>query len=327
MTQERNLNLDFIKILAMVFVIGMHSIANYSIDGININRFFKYTLCGSGIPLFFTVSGYLLLGRKKSDMHYSAKKIWGIIKFVFIVCWIYWLFMLVISHEPHWDKLYKDPLGAFLMGGTFWHFWYFGAMIIIYFVYPFINKIYNENPKTFILLFLFIILFCCLIHIINIILPDTFEKKIPQSLRLWNWLMYFCLGGYIKKNKKKIKWVFVLASALLYLVQIILVKQINPLMFNANYNYCSIITLLNVFCIFQAINSINTQNISSGIKQLSPLFLPVYTIHTGFIYASPSIKLWFAPIAPVYWLLITIVSVFVSWLIMQTKVGKLIFKI
>ena len=116
MAQERNLNLDFIKILAMVFVIGMHSIANYSIDGININRFFKYTLCGSGIPLFFTVSGYLLLGRKKSDMHYSAKKIWGIIKFVFIVCWIYWLFMLVISHEPHWDKLYKDPLGAFLMG-------------------------------------------------------------------------------------------------------------------------------------------------------------------------------------------------------------------
>lgn len=327
MAQERNLNLDFIKILAMVFVIGMHSIAAYNIFGVNINKLFKYTICASGIPLFFAVSGYLLLGRKKADWHYSFKKIWGIIKFVFVICWIFWLFRFLFTGVPLWDKLYKDPLGAFLMGGTFWHFWYFGAMIILYFIYPLVNKIYNDKPKLFNYILLSIIVICALIHIFNIILPDTLEKKTPQPFRIWNWLMYFCLGGYIKRNNKKIKWTITLLTTLFYLTQIIIVWQLNPIMFNAIYNYCSIITLLNVYCIFQTLNSIDTNKIASEIKTLSPLFLPVYTIHTGFIYASPSIKLWFAPISPIYWMLITIISIGVSWLIMQTKVGKLIFKI
>ena len=327
MTKERNLNLDLIKILAMVFVIGMHSIANYTINGIDINRFYKYTFFGSGIPLFFAVSGFLLLGRKNIDWHYSVKKIWGIIKFVFIVCWIFWLFRFLFTGIPLWDKLYKDPLGAFLMGGTFWQFWYFGAMVLIYFLYPFINKVYIEKQQIFIRLFVCIVIVCAIIHIINIITPGTFEKKFPQSLRIWNWLMYFCLGGYIKMNPQKTSWKWVILFTLVYCAQIIVVRLINPAMFKADYNYASLLTLLNVYCLFQALNAVDTQKISTKIKFLSPLFLPVYTIHTGFIYACPSLKLWFAPVAPVYWLLITIVSVFVSWLIMQTKIGKMIFKI
>ncbi len=327
MTKERNLNLDLIKIIAMVFVIGMHSIANYNILDININRFYKYTICGSGIPLFFAVSGYLLLGRNNIDWHYSVKKIWGIIKFVFIICWSFWIFRSLFTGIPLWDKLYKDPFGAFLMGGTFWHFWYFGAMCLIYLIYPLVNKVYNENEKLFNTLFICLIAFCSIVYVLNIIIPGTFERKIPQSLRIWNWLLYFSLGGFIKKNNKIIKWKLVLLSSLLYLLQIILVKQMNPSMFNADNNYCSVITLFNVFCIFQALNSLDTHKVSKGIGTLSPLFLPVYTIHTGFIYANPSLKLWFAPFAPVYWLLITIISIGVSWMIMQTKVGKLVFKI
>lgn len=311
----------------MVFVIGMHSIANYYIGGININRFLKYTLCGSGIPLFFTVSGYLLLGRNNIDWHYSVKKIGGIVKFVFTICWIFWLLRFLFTGIPLWDKLYKDPLGAFLMGGTFWQFWYFGAMCLIYMVYPLINKIYNENEKLFNTIFICLIVICSIIYVLNIITPGTIEKKIPQPLRLWNWLLYFFLGGYVKKNSKNMKWTMVFFSSLLYLIHIILAKHINPSMFNAHYNYCSLLTLFNVYCIFQAFNSINTNSISTGINLLSPLFLPVYTIHTGFIYAAPNIKLWFAPIAPIYWLLITIISIGVSWMIMQTKVGKLVFKI
>ena len=327
MAQERNLNLDFIKIIAMVSVIGMHSIANYTFFGININILYKYTLCGSGIPLFFAVSGYLLLGRNNNDWHYSVKKIWGIVKFVFTICWIFWLLRFLFTGIPLWDKLYKDPLGAFLMGGTFWHFWYFGAMCLIYILYPVINKIYIDNPKKFVHIFILFVVICAIVYINNIITPKSFEAKIPQPFRIWNWLMYFFLGGYIKMNPKDIHWKWVILLALSYCAQLIIVKQINPSMLKADYNYASTLTLLYVYCIFLVLNSINTQTISKGIKTLSPLFLPVYTIHTGFIYAAPNIKLWFAPIAPIYWMLITLISIGVSWLIMQTKVGKLIFKI
>lgn len=325
MTQERNLNIDLIKIIAMVFVIGLHSIAKYTIDGFNINYYYKHAICGTAIPLFFIVSGYLLLGRKNIEWNYSLKKIWGIVRFVFVVCWIYWAGRFLLTGEPLWDKLYKDPLGAFLMGGTFWHFWYFGAMNVIYFVYPWINNIYNEKPKLFNLIFIGIILTCSVIYIFNIITPGTLEKRIPQSLRLWNWFMYFCLGGFIKKNTKKIRWKWVIFMAIIYGLQLLGAQHINRTMFMADYNYASPITILYTYCLFQALNSINTDRISSYIKLLSPLFLPVYTIHIGLIY--PPLKIWMAPVGFLYWILTTVLSVAVSWIIMQTKIGKWVFRI
>lgn len=327
MVQERNINLDFIKILAMVFVVGLHTGTTFFIRGININRYYILTICGTAIPLFFSVSGYLLLGRSNIDWHYSIKKIWGVVRFVFVVCWIYWLIMLIITQELHWDKLYKDPLGAFLMGGAFWQFWYFGAMCLIYILYPFLNKLYNEKPKRFARLFLFIIVFCSIIYILNIINPGVFEKKMPPSLRIWNWLMYFCLGGIIKRHSKKIGWKWVLLLAIAYCVQLAIVELINPKMFKSDYNFASPITLIYIYCLFQALNLLNVQKISNSIKCLSPLFLPVYTLHPFFIYNTQEFRFTFHAGYPIYWMIITVVSVAVSWLIMQTKVGKWVFRI
>lgn len=327
MAQERNLSLDFIKIIAMVFVVGLHTGTTFSIGNININRYYILTICGTAIPLFFTVSGYLLLGRKNINLRYSAKKIWGIVRFVFVVCWIYWLIMLIITQEPYWDKLYKDPLGAFIMGGTFWQFWYFGAMCFIYILYPFINKLYINKNKLFNLFFILLIFVCAIVYLLNLYLPGVFEKKMPPSFRIWDWLMYFCLGGIIKVNEKKIgwKWVFILAIA--YCIQLIIVSSVNPKMFKSDYNYASPLTLLYIYCIFQALNHLDVQKISKSITFLSTLFLPVYTIHPFFIYNTQEFRHTFHAGYPIYWMLITIASVAVSWLIMQTKVGKWVFRI
>ena len=323
MTQERNLNLDFIKIIAMIFVVGLHSQTKWFIGNININWYYIYTICGTAIPLFFTVSGYLLLGRKNIDWNYSIKKIWGIVRFVFVVCWIYWLIMLIITQEPHWDKLYKDPLGAFLMGGAFWQFWYFGSMNIIYILYPILNKLYYEKYNLFALLFVCLIITCAAIHVINIITPGTLEAKIPQSLRIWNWLMYFCLGGMIKKHEKNIEWKWVFLLAFAYGIQLFIVSSIDSKMLKSDYNFASPLTLIYIYCLFQALNHLNVQKISNGIKFLSPLFLPVYTIHP---YITP-IRAHFRSIYPVYWLIITAITIAISWVIMQTKIGKWVFRI
>lgn len=327
MNQQRNLNLDLIKIVAMVLVVGIHTGTTFYIGNINVNRYYILTICGTAIPLFFTVSGYLLLGRNNIDWHYSLKKIWGITSFVFLVCWIYWFIMLIITQNPQWDKLYKDPLGAFIMGGTFWQFWYFGAMNIIYFLYPLLNYIYNDKQKLFLQLFIVIVVICAIIHIINIITPGTLEKKIPQSLRIWNWLMYFCLGGIIKAKPRKIGWKWVSILAIAYTIQLAIASHINPPMLKSDYNYASPLTLLYISCLFQALNHLNVQKINNSIKWLSPLFLPVYTIHPFFIYNTQEFRHTFHAGYPIYWMLITIASIAVSWVIMQTKTGKWVFKI
>lgn len=209
------------------------------------------------------------------------------------------------------------------MGGAFWQFWYFGAMCLIYMLYPFLNNIYIEKQKTFIHLFIFIIIICTTVLIINTITPGTFEKKIPQPFRIWNWLMYFCLGGYIKMNPKAFHWKWVLLLAFVYCAQLFVVKYFNPAMFKADYNYASLLTLLYVYCLFQVLNRLDVHKIDGGIKQLAPLFLPVYTIHP---FITP-IRAHFQSIYPVYWLIITVITVAISWIIMQTKIGKWVFRI
>lgn len=53
--KTHNCNLDLIKCLACLGVVGLHSIGmvNYTI----------YYLCGISVPLFFMVNGYLMFSR------------------------------------------------------------------------------------------------------------------------------------------------------------------------------------------------------------------------------------------------------------------------
>jgi surface polysaccharide O-acyltransferase-like enzyme len=328
-TQTRNLNLDLIKIIAMFFVVGLHTGTSFIVNGVDVNNYYRITICGTAIPLFFTVSGYLLLGRPNVNWHYSIKKIWGIVRFVFVVCWIHWLIMFAITQEPHFDKLYKDPLGAFLMGGAFWQFWYFGAMCILYLLYPLLNKVYCERPKLFNSFLGVLVVICSMVYVMNVYTPGTFEEKIPQSLRIWNWLMYFCLGGLIKKYCKAINtiWFWVAILAILYCVQLVWASSGNPIMLKSDYNFSSPITLLYIAVFFISLNKLNTDKMSKGIQMLSPLFLPVYTLHPFFIYPTQDFRHSFHATYPIYWALITIATVVTSYLIMKTRVGKWVFRI
>ena len=183
--------------------------------------------------------------------------------------------------------------------------------------------LYSEKYNIFALLFVCLIITCAAIHVINIITPGTLEAKIPQSLRIWNWLMYFCLGGMIKKHEKNIEWKWVFLLAFAYGIQLFIVSSIDSKMLKSDYNFASPLTLIYIYCLFQALNHLNVQKISNGIKFLSPLFLPVYTIHP---YITP-IRAHFRSIYPVYWLIITAITIAISWVIMQTKIGKWVFRI
>jgi surface polysaccharide O-acyltransferase-like enzyme len=328
-TQTRNLNLDFIKIVAMFFVVGLHTGTSFIVNGVDVNSYYRITICGTAIPLFFTVSGYLLLGRPNVDWHYSIKKIWGIVRFVFVVCWIHWLIMFASTQEPHFEKLYKDPLASFLQGGTFWQYWYFGAMCILYLLYPLLNRVYCERPKLFYSFLCVLAAVCCVVFLMNVYKQGSFEVRIPQSLRIWNWLMYFSLGGLIKKhcNTFTTKWFLVAILAILYCVQLAWARSMNPIMFQADYFFSSPLTLLYIAVSFITMNQLNTDKISKGIQMLSPLFLPVYTLHPFFIYPTQAFRQTFHATYPIYWALITIATVVTSYLIMKTMIGKWVFRI
>ena len=75
MVQQRNLSIDFIKTIAMLGVICLHTTYQYIQPGTFGLADVLYESAVISIPLFFMVSGYLLLGRENLSYKYSLNKI------------------------------------------------------------------------------------------------------------------------------------------------------------------------------------------------------------------------------------------------------------
>lgn len=73
----RNSSIDLIKTVAMLGVIALHTTHNYLGDSFNVSNV-MYETGVISIPLFFMVSGYLLLGRNNVNYRYVSHKIFGI---------------------------------------------------------------------------------------------------------------------------------------------------------------------------------------------------------------------------------------------------------
>lgn len=192
--KERNQSIDLIKIVAMMGVMALHTCIGRTdeIPGFVLSRTF-----GLSIPLLFMVSGYLMQGRSV-DWQYSARKIVGILRFTFIICFAYWL-IHSLRHGVDLMGFIKLWIGSFVQRGQFGMFWYFGSMMLLYLVLPFYNRMEQRNSY-----FLPKMIICLLGIVFCFFMADytnDFEKNfIPQSLRLWYWLLFFSIGQLLRKR-------------------------------------------------------------------------------------------------------------------------------
>ncbi len=144
----RNQSIDLIKIVAMSMVVCLHATYRFmKIDSSGMT-FTLYNLGVVAIPLFFMASGYLLIGRPNASFSYVFKKIIRILRFVTVLVGIWWIIHCV-RHDVSLYVLIRNYIGAFIQVGSFSVFWYFGAMIILYMLYPVINRAYQSKNKYY----------------------------------------------------------------------------------------------------------------------------------------------------------------------------------
>lgn len=200
---QRLLSIDLIKIVAMCAVMCLHT--QYAFSEESTLAHFLYVSAVVAIPLFFTTSGYLMLGRKDISYAYVFRKIYGILRFVTIIT-IGWYLIFGIRHG---ESFLWTTVGSLLQGGSMSVFWYLGAMIIIYALLPFLNRLYNVCYKRFIILTITLFVVASVIFILNFSNDIHLEQNTIQTFRLWNWLMYFCLGGIFKRWHVSVNWYIV----------------------------------------------------------------------------------------------------------------------
>lgn len=194
--QVRNQSIDLVKIIAMMGVMALHTCLGKTneLPGFLLSRTF-----GLSMPLFFMVSGYLMQGRCV-DWRYSVQKIWGIIRFTFIICFSYWI-VHSFRHGADMILFVKIWLGSFIQRGPFGIFWYFGSMILLYLLLPYYNKKEMSTvlfyPKT--IAFLLGVVFCTFMADYIFDIEKTY---VPQTFRLWYWLLYFTFGQLLRRQNR-----------------------------------------------------------------------------------------------------------------------------
>jgi surface polysaccharide O-acyltransferase-like enzyme len=192
MATGRNQSIDLVKIIAMLGVMTLHTALIFDSET-NPISLLLFSFSGISMPLFFMVSGYLMIGREVT-YEYIIRKILKICRFVFLITFIYELFGS-LGDGFSLIHLLKSFVLSFLQMGGVVVFWYFGAMIILYLLLPLINRLYKNMRLGFAITFAFFLIIST-IHSLN--LTIDFEQHIPQTLRVWNWIFYFTLGGLIR---------------------------------------------------------------------------------------------------------------------------------
>lgn len=319
---QRLLSLDFIKLFAMFGVICLHTEMNFYENPL---AQFLYMTVVVSIPLFFMVSGYLLYGKQKVNYRYSVSKVVGILRFVAIMTIFFWL----LTGMRHGVSFWYFTAGSLIQKGNLGIYWYFGAMIILYALLPMMHSVYEKQPKVFLVGTITLGVISNCIFLTNFCGYEIEENTI-QTFRLWNWIFYFNLGGALRRYSVKSNLALVL---ILFAFNYLFQYEITPLMPTkyCEYFYCSLpVMLLSLFFFAYAVKIDESKLwfVCGGGK----LFLPCYTLHIfiigktmgefeQYIYSINSYT------APLYWILVAMLTVFVSWLIMKLPYMDKVFRI
>lgn len=318
---HRNPNIDMVKLVAMMCVVGLHAFM-WGGDGVSMGL---YATSVIAIPLFFIVSGYLLLGKNNVSNMYSFKKILSIWRYIFftVVSYQMALSLGIMGLSNIRDGLVigvLHSLNSVVQRGNFGVYWYFGTMMIIYMMYPFLVKL-NNNRRVFLYCIGLLATVLMVVFLLNIMYG--FEKRIPQPLRLWNWLFYFMLGGglkwmdYTRVNVKKLI-IILIASYLGYILPYLgmYFKGCLHTPYCEYWYSCPAVILyaLSVFIVVMKLDLNRMPMLSRMVFVLTPVFLPVYSYHIFFIQFNRN---WFES-GP---------TLFVSTLVMSIIFGKILMSI
>lgn len=325
---SRNYNLDLIKILACVAVVGLHTLQK---DLSAINQSIYY-ICGFAVPAFLMTTGYILLNRSTVSVKYSCKKIKRIIKVVLL--WSLYISIVSVvvkaitselSQQSFW-VFPKTFLGSLVQRGILWQFWYLGALIILYLLYPVLVR-YKEH-----LIYVWIVSAAIglVIQIVSYVIGTPLQSYIIQTFRIWTWIQYFVLGGLIGNHKSKTNVVKRRDVIICFILTILIVVYQNfmgnTFLHNtyAEYFYDSMLTIMWLVSIFNLGLRIElSHSVKSIIQYIAPLTMGIYIVHPLVMrIMQPFVEIETFGMSCLFFLVILMTSAFLVWLMKQIPFAK-----
>ena len=219
--KKRLVQLDILRCMATCLVVLLHVISPYLNDSAHYGeRLWTVCnllsfLCQAGVPLFFMLSGCLLLedeGTLNCTQFYKKRLRRLLLPFL---CWqvLYYIEgCLADGAAPSLLQFVRD----LAFRGSKYHLWFFYQIMAIYLLLPFLKRITDAIGRRQLLWLIFIIILpTTLLRFINVVQSVVWIS--PFSALMENYIAFFLLGLYLRRYPpgRPVRW-GVCAAALVF---------------------------------------------------------------------------------------------------------------
>lgn len=187
---KRESNIELLRILSMVMIIAhhiaVHSGFSFSTEHVTLNRLWVQWLSLGGkigVNVFVLISGYFLILSHEIKINKFLKLLLQILTYS---VGIYFIF-IILGLEPFGIKTFIKNL----LPITFSKWWFASVYVLLYLLYPYINKLLTSLSKIQYQRLLILLLICwCII-------PTVFTRSWQLNNLLW-FIFLYSVAGYIR---------------------------------------------------------------------------------------------------------------------------------
>ena len=271
----RNSNIEILRILCMLFIIGGHVIMNYKNDELGTLEYYISNILRSffivAVNCYVIISGYF-------SIKLNIKKLLKMSMQISFYSIVIYLIMVLIN--VHVVDVKRDLLMLFPIITK--RYWYITTYFVLCIISPVLNILIERlSKKQFkVMLIVGFIIFYCLPTICYVINAPTVTAD--SGYGIVNFICLYLLGRYIKlyfydnKSWRFYSLAFIVVSLSLFLANHML-TVIFGFYFNSFISYDTIFVLLASFMLFMIFKNINIR--SKLINILAKYSLVAYIIH------------------------------------------------
>lgn len=323
MKKTREYAFDILRVISMIMVIIIH-IANVYCRSFGLISTKSYlislifnTICRVSVPIFFMISGSLLLDRSFNKEKYLKR----VIKYVvLIVAWdIIYLVWEYFYLGVTYDKLYMliiDPYRA--------HLWFLYTILVLYAIQPLLKLIMDKSNNTVKIVLLIIWIIFSLSSMLN--------PYIAKFFTIFSYIGYFIIGKYLydfikKFDLRKYNLSLVLIMIICYSISIWMNYSLSINLnqfYNLFFAYRTPFIMINSFALYVLIiSNYRKDSLNKFVTGLSDLSLGVYLIHGIFLDVTVKVFIYSSINSligiPIFTVIIFVLSIICTYIIKKIK--------
>lgn len=285
MTVTRKYHYDYIRALAMICIIAIHSTDLLLLDAKTYNTQWWFgtliqLVVRIGLPIFFMISGALILNSNNDNIiEFYKKRFFKIVIPLIVYSFIY-LFVFKYRFDIFNFRNFLDSIKLILSNNVCYHLWFVYTILGIYICTPFIKVMINNLKDK--QLFILIVILMTFRFVYTYLPPFGINIGI-NSIVFDGWVFYFILGHFITRDSTQKYFKIIIGLGIIsFIVSIFILRFFQNLNLNIfDFAPTMLFITSSIFILFEKNKTkINEKRyFYSTISFISKYSYSIYLIH------------------------------------------------